>query len=285
MKTTNEKVFDLLEATNLNWEVSKEQLFAGDGTPTQTYGIFKKTHRKHLGSVSNRYEMYQNWQMAEALILASEEVGVEFSRGGELNAGRKVYLQAQLPTEFIGNSNVLRYITALNSHDGSSSIGFGSSNVVVACQNAFHKAMKDLLRFRHTSSAPERIKDLAVQIRTAMLQDAFMMENFKGMAAVTLRDEWVDKVIHQLFKDEPPTANAVSQRNARVQSFHGALQTEIGLEGNNAWGLFNAVTRYTNHIALPNKNRQEYLMTGSGYKMSNMTYDLLCKELGLLMPA
>lgn len=282
-----ERIFDLLEATNLNWEVSKEPLFAGDGTETDTYGIFKKTERKHLGSVKQRYEIYQNWQMAEALLMASDEVGVEFTKGGELYGGRKVYLQAELPSEYIGRSSVKRYITALNSHDGSCSIGFGSSNTVVVCNNTFHKAHKDTNKFRHTSSSAERIKALASDINGIILQDVMMMNNFKQMADMPLRDEMIERVIRKMFDVEAntPTKQISDQKKARIESFAGALETEIGLEGSNVWGLFNAVTRFTNHIAMPQKNKNEYLMVGAGHTLSNMTYDLLCKELGLMVEA
>lgn len=277
----SERILDLLEKTNLNWEVSKEQLFAGDGTPTNTYGVFKKTSRQHIGSVGERYEVYQNWQMAEALLLASNELGVTFDRGGQLSKGRKVYMQAELPSVWIGNSDVKRYITSLNSHDGSSSIGFGSSNVVVVCTNTFHKAYKDLNKFRHTSSAPERIKKLAMDINSVILQDELMMNNFKMMADTHMRDEVVEKVAKKIF-DVAPMAKAQDipiQKQNRIRAFGEALKTEINTHGNSYWGLFNGVTRYTNHIAAPENSKQEYLMTGAGYKLSNMTYEMLVNEL------
>jgi hypothetical protein len=280
----NEQIFDLLERTDLNWEVSKEPLFAGDGTPTSSYGVFKKTSRQHLGTTGERYEVYQNWQMAEALLAASNEVGVTFDRGGQLNAGKKVYLQAELPSAYIGNSDVKRYITALNSHDGSSSIGFGSTNVVVICQNTFHKAYHDVNKFRHTSSAVERIKIMAKDMNNVILQDQMMVQNFQEMAGTTLREELIEKVIRKIFTVDGETLqrDLTTQKKKRIESFADALSTEIRLEGANVWGLFNTVTRYTNHIASPEQSRTEYLMTGAGFRMSNLTYDMLCEELGLL---
>jgi len=278
-----EKIFDLLEKTGLNWEVSKEPLFAPDGTPTNTYGIFKKTERKHLGSVGDRYEVYQNWQLAESLLIASQEVGIDFEKGGQLNGGKKVFLQAKLKDEFIGNSDVKRYITSLNSHDGSSSIGLGSSNVVVICTNTFHKAMQEITKVRHTSSAPQRIKTLALELNKVILADELLMENFKIMASTPLKDAMIERVIKKIFAVEPitPTKDVSTQKKNQIQSFATSLQTEIGLEGANVWGLFNAVTRYTNHVAAPYKGKDEYLMVGSGYKMSNLTYDILADMLGL----
>jgi hypothetical protein len=46
-----------------------------------------------------------------------------------------------LPAEIIGRSEVKRWLTCLNSHDGSTSVGFGSSNTVVVCQNTFFRAL------------------------------------------------------------------------------------------------------------------------------------------------
>lgn len=280
----NEKIFDLLEKTNLNWEVSKEPLFAFDGTPTSSYGVFKTTSRQHLGTIGERYEVYQNWQMAEALLLASNEVGVSFDRGGQLSNGKKVYLQAELPSAYIGRSDVRRYITALNSHDGSSSIGFGSSNVVVVCANTFHKAYGELNKFRHTSSAPERIKKMANDLNSVILQDEMLINNFKAMTEVNLTEDLIAKVIKKIFAVEANASQSTigTQKKNKIEAFAGALQTEIALEGPTVWGLFNAVTRYTNHIAAPSNTKNEYLMTGAGYKMSNITYDMLCEELGLM---
>jgi phage/plasmid-like protein (TIGR03299 family) len=283
INTMQEKIFDLLNNTGLNWEVSKEPLFASDGTETSTYGIFKKTERKHLGSVGERYEVYQNWQMAEALLIASQEVGIEFEKGGELNGGRKVFLQAKLQDEYVGKSGVKRFITSLNSHDGSSSIGLGSSNIVVVCQNTFHKAMQEITKVRHTSSAPERIKTLARELSRVIRADEFLFRNFKHMADTQLKDEMIERVLRKVFSVEANTntKDISTIKKNQIESFAGALQTEISLEGANVWGLFNAVTRYTNHISAPKRGKDEYLMTGGGYKMSNLTYDTLCDMLGL----
>jgi len=190
----NEQIFELLEQTSLNWEVSKEQLFAGDGSPTSAFGVFKTKSRQHIGTVTDKYEIYQNWQMAEALILASQEVGVSFDGGGVLNGGKKVFLQASLPDAFIGQSGVKRNITALNSHDGSSSIGFGSTNTVIVCSNTFYKAFGDLAKFRHISSSAERVKSLANDLNAVIKADEEMILNFEKMAAKPLRDSMVEAV-------------------------------------------------------------------------------------------
>jgi hypothetical protein len=214
--------------------------------------------------------------MAEALMLASEEVGVTFDSGGMLNGGKKVFLQASLPDVYVGRSGVKRNITALNSHDGSSSIGFGSTNTVIVCQNSFYRAYGDLSKFRHTSSSAERVKLLAKDLNLVIKEDEKMILNFEKMAAIPLQDSMVEGVIRKIFAVEPAmlSKDIATSKRKRIELFANSLETEVKLEGGTVWGLFNAVTRYTNHVAAP-INKSEYLMSGAGYKMSNMTYDML----------
>lgn len=285
MENINQRVFDLLEKTGLNWEVSKEPLISSiDNAPTEAYGTFKKTSRQFLGMVRDRYAVYQNYQLAESIIMAADSINVDYTDGGEMKGGRRVFLQASLPDEFIGKSNVKRNLTALNSHDGSTSIAFGSSNTVVVCENTFFRAYRDLTKFRHSISAPEKVKSLAMDMNAAILADEQLMNNFKRMAEVPLRDEMIEKVIRRIFNVSGTTKQEdISTRKTNIiQSFADALDTEIKLEGATIWGLFNAVTRYTNHIAAPANPsaKQDYLMVGTGYRLSNLTYEMLMQELG-----
>jgi phage/plasmid-like protein (TIGR03299 family) len=284
MTTINERVLDLLEQTGLNWEVSKEPLVSQiDDSPTRVFGTFKKTSRQYLGAVKSRYEVYQNYQLAEAIITAADSINVEYNKGGQMKGGRRVYLQAALPDEFIGKSAIKRNLTALNSHDGSTSIAFGSSNTVVVCENTFFRAYRDLTKFKHSLSAPSKVKALAMDMNAAILADEKLMNDFKLMADTKLKDEYVDRVIQKIFKTSNHPQDDVSTRKKNIiEDFNQALETEIKLEGYNVWGLFNAVTRYTNHIASPESEsaKLDFIMAGGGYKLSNMTYEMLMDEIG-----
>lgn len=269
----SEQILDLLEQTGLNWEVSMEALQATDGTPTSAYGIFKKRSRGYLGAVTQKYTPYQNWQLAEALVKASEQVGLQFSRGGELHGGRKVYLQAQLPTEFVGHSNVKRYITALSSHDGTTSIGFGSSNTVVVCENTFFRAYRESHRVRHYSTAHASVMNLAEKLSEVIEQDAALISTFRSLSHVSLTDGMVSNLIKDIFGSDFKQSNPRS-----LDKFNEALEVEVSLAGDNIWGLFNAVTRYTNHLSI-SRNKAEYLMTGTGFKLANQALNTIITNL------
>ena len=154
-----ERVFETLQSTGTNWTVRKEPLIAlnanDDGVvelPTNSYGIFRSDNNGWLGTVGERYELMQNHELADIVVGIQEQFGGKLS-GGSLQDGRKIFYQISLADEHVNQDTLKRFITCLNSHDGSSSIGFGSTNTVVSCSNTFHMTMKELSKFRHTTTA------------------------------------------------------------------------------------------------------------------------------------
>lgn len=284
-----EKTMNLLEQTGLNWEVKKEKLYHSSGSETDFYGIFRYENfdaelpTTCFGTVKDRYRVFQNWELADTIVRATEGIGINTNRGGQLDNGKKVYLQAELPNEFVGKSDVKRWVTVLNSHDGSSSISFGSTNTVVACSNTFYRAFKDTEKFRHTESSKERIEVAIRQFQETIREDEKMFETFKRMSETAPHESIVQAVINKMFNldiKNTAVADVSTRRKNQIQQFAQAYSIERDLEGDTIWGLFNAVTRYTNHIAMPAKaNKDSYLMTGTGRDINNMAFDTIVKWL------
>lgn len=278
MSNLNEKTFDLLEANGLNWTVTKEELLTNDGKSTESFGIFRSDNDQWLGTVGNRYTSMQNFELAETIIQASEGLNLVTTRGGLFNGGKKVFMQVELPTEYIGVGGVRRWLTALTSHDGSTSTAIGSASTTIKCQNDFFMVHKGLDKFRHTASASARVQMVMQDLRKAMKLDNSLMDNFKRMADIELKDEMIESVIRKMFKVDPMiNQDAVSTRKRnQVETFAQSLTTEIHLEGKTLWGLFNGVTRYTNHDSKTFKSiedKNEYLMHGNGLKTSNIAFN------------
>ena len=277
-----EKIFEVLEQAKLNWKVNQVQLISKstdeklNNLQTESYGIFRNDNGLWLGTVSEKYTPYQNEQLAETIVLASEGIGLDVTRGGLLSDGKKVYLQCELKQEYIGKSAIKRFITALNSHNGSTSIGFGSSNTVVVCENTFYKAYKNINKFRHTASAKDRIKLAMADLRNAIQMDEKLMHNFKIMSDTP----YIDEVMARIFKNcfdinlDIPKREISTQKIKQTEMVSKAIATEIEIEGKTLWGVFNGITRYTNHYTAP-KNKEEYIMTGGGYKTNLVAYDTI----------
>ena len=281
MENLNEKTFNLLEKTGLNWTVKKEQLQTADGKQTESFGIFRNDNSGWLGTVGNRYKTFQNFEMAEMVLQAADGVNLQVERGGALFGGCKTYLQAGLPDEFIGKSGVKRFITCLNSHDGSTSIGFGSANTVVVCQNTFFKAFGEINKVRHTDSAKERLDVMMKDLRVAMQLDQALMDNFKRMADLQLKDEAIERVINSIFSVNKTTVSSEisTRKENQVKSFAGALQQSVNEQGSTIWALFNGITRYTNHIAAPSgtDKKTDYLLANGGQALAETGFNEIMK--------
>jgi phage/plasmid-like protein (TIGR03299 family) len=277
------QTFDLLEQTNTNWSVNKKPLVCGDGYLTESFGLFRNDNNKWLGTVGKQYELMQNSTLAEHLIEASIDVTEKFT-GGELSGGKKIYYQAQLKDEIVADDTIKRYLTSLNSHDGSSSIGYGLTNTVVVCKNTFHVALKDVNKFRHSASANERVKVAREQIKKMLQSENLLMENYKRMADVKLDDKVTKKVIADLFgfqeEDFQKTTDEFSTRKINeLTRFNNILDSELQSHGNTLWGLFNAVTFKTNHDDVKPVKSLENIMVGSGYRKNLNAYKIILESI------
>lgn len=283
-KSIEEQTFDLLEGTKLNWTVTKEALVsAEDNKPTTSFGLFRKDNGTHLATVTKRYQIYQNYELAEAIIQATHEIGLQTTRGGQLDGGKRVYLQAELPEVHVGKSGVNRWMTGIGIHGGGS-VGFGSSDTVIVCRNTFYKAYGDLSKFRHTASIQDRIKEFIHGIKIALGIAEQQIKTYQIMANTTLKEEVFTNVMKYVFdvNVNDKATELTTRQKGKLQVVADAIETEMKLQGGTLWGLFNGITRYTNHHALKPKANlapdlraeklKTYLMVGEGYETNLKAY-------------
>ena len=162
-----------------------------------------------------------------------------FTRGGTLSGGSKVYLQASLPDDIVGNSGIKRWLTTTNSHDGTSAITLGYSNMVIACSNSFHAASKGSNRYRHTINAESNIQENVKQIKMTLANEMKLIETFKAMQSTDIKDEAIDKTVRALFSiglDTNQDDISTRKRN-QVETFSNNLVTEINTHGKTMWSL------------------------------------------------
>jgi len=276
-------VLDIMNKYKLNWDVNKIPLFTneeGGSLPTNSFGIFRSDNNSWLSTQGKNYVPLQNFDLVSSVITASaniKEFDLDAVHAGQLSQGRKIYVQLPMEDEVIGNSKVNRWITALNSHDGSSCVAFGSQQTVVICQNTFYMAYKNLTHVRHNMNAKDKLMAMATDLNNSLMEDQLLTEEFKRWVDMPVTSRQIEMVKNGIVALNEDKEEKLSMRKQnQLIKIDRAIQQEFSLEGENLWGLFNGVTRYTNHTMSPNKTQvdiKESLMVGQGARINKNAYN------------
>lgn len=284
--TNEEKVFELLEASGLNWSVGKIPLIPsieGYSHDTESFGLFKEDTGEHLHTVGRQYQILQNSEMADMMMDAAHTLGLtDKVRAGSLANSKKVYIQFGLDDTMIAGDTIKRHVTALNIH-GTGSVGFGSTNTVVVCQNTFHQALKEVgSRFRHSANVKENLENAITGLMLSISSDEKLMGDFRRMASVEMEEKHMIRTIADVFGLKVKTSadlqalvpgENISTRKANVMGiFANVMKKELASHGNSVWGLFNSVTYYTNHILPKKKESLDYVMDGAGAETNSRVF-------------
>ena len=132
-----------LELAGLDWTVTQKDIATADGG--KIIPGFKANVRelddKVLGIVTDRYKVVQNTE-AFAFTDALLGEGVRYETAGSLQGGRRIWLLAKLPQQYIINGDeITPYLVFMNSHDGSGSIKVAMTPIRVVCSNTLNLAL------------------------------------------------------------------------------------------------------------------------------------------------
>lgn len=264
---------ELLTASKTDWTVEKRPLFGPNGEATSGYGIFRADNNHCLGLVGGKYTITQNHEVVDLLLNAAGALNVPAVRGGALGMGERIYYQFQLPEVTIGGSKNLRYLTGLTAHDGLTKIGFGATNVVVICQNTFFQAFKDCEAVKHTPNHKERLVGIIKSLRESMSAEEQMIERMLKLSTTNVPEKIDDDFLFEIIGGHLESTRSTN----RLNDLKAAMSTEYTSHGNTAYGLFNAVTRFTNHMTTYKDidAKRKALMFGAGARINQRAFELI----------
>jgi phage/plasmid-like protein (TIGR03299 family) len=281
---------ETLQKVGLDWHVAKVQLVTPDGTPTDYYANQRQDNREILHVVREGYTNFQNEELVELCEALAQTFDYKIHSGGSLQGGRKVWLQLDAGSVAgIGanNDKVLKYITAINSFDGTTAVAFGSTGLTISCQNTFYRAYRDrnnLSRVRHTTNLQARIDAAKREVEFVQHQDEELYEKFFRMASAEATKQHVANVVKlitdvDITKTSDQARNEYSTRKVNIaESLLASIQREVSYKGNTLWGLMSGVTHFTTHVASAPKRdngRIESKMIGGGQSMDTVAFEYL----------
>ena len=268
-----QRVIDILDQSNLNWTVSQDPIYTNiGGENIEIIGkksINRSDTKTSLDVMSSSYVPFQNHELIELLDKVSTQTGLELQKGGSFKQGRRVYVQLKSGDMALNGDKIEGFLTGINSFDGSTSLAFGPSNITISCMNTFFAAFKSLeTKIRHTKNMVIKIDDICREMDKLLIEEKNIFSDIKMLSETRFGASTVDDVIRKLFnvdKAMDVMDEKISTRTRNnINQFYVDLNGELQQKGDNLWGLFSGVTKYTTH-SMSKKDSTEHKMFNEAY--------------------
>jgi hypothetical protein len=290
----NDKVNSILSANGLDFTIEKQPLIGLDNRPTPYFGLFNSKTNECLSTCKSGYTVSQNRDIVELMLRGMEPFGSELSvqKAGSLHGGRKVFIQLAINGYAkMGNDVIKRYVTAIDSNDGSTSLSIGIGDLTMSCQNQFFKFYaKGDAKFRHTETITQKMKEIPYLIETALNESLRQIETYEKFASTPITRDLADKMVKYVLEyDRVYTSMEVlSKKSTRainiMDNLYSHIEKEINDKGLNLWGLHSGITSFTTHeSSVPKRDnaRIESLLNGGAYKLNQKSLAFATKQLEL----
>ena len=277
---------DALRLAGLNWKVLQKPVYTENEELVQGYKAnVRDTDRKVLGVVTDRYKVIQN-EEAFAFTDTLLGEGVRYETAGSLQEGRRVWMLARLPREFIiGGERISPYMVFSNTHDGSGAVKTALTPIRVVCNNTLNLALRTAKRswsMIHTGDISGKIEEAK---NTLFLADEYMTalgQEFEDLIKIKLSEKQVLDYIKILL---PMEENYSLLQKRGVEKLRADMKMryfdapDLKDVGNNGYRFVNAVSDFATH-STPRRKTANYkenifARTADGNPMIDRAYQLV----------
>lgn len=245
---------EALRVAGLDWDVTQQDIHTDSGIQVTGFKANVRVQdEKVLGVVSDRYKVVQN---REAFQFTDELLGegVRYETAGSLQDGKKVWILAKLPKEYIiSGDQISPYLVFFNAHDGSGAIRCAVTPVRVVCQNTLNLALRTAKRSWstvHTLGVMDRMQEAKETLFLAEKYMAALGKEINDLQKVSLSDIQVMKYIKEFFPDDE---SATSQQRKNMSKLRENMKAryfdapDLQDVGKNGYRFINAVSDFATH--------------------------------------
>lgn len=277
---------DALRLAGLDWQVIQEPIYTDTGERISGYKAnVRDSDRKVLGVVTDRYKIIQN-QEAFAFTDSLLGEGVRYETAGALQEGKKVWLLARLPREYIiSGERISPYLVFSNTHDGSGAVKVALTPIRVVCNNTLNLALNTASRswsMIHTGNIKNKVWEAK---NTLFMAEEYMEKlgkEFENLRKQKLSDQQVKEYIELLL---PMEKNATAMQSKNIMKLRNDMRSryydapDLKDVGNNAYRFINAVSDFATH-SQPLRRTANYIenlfmRTMDGNPMIDKAYQLV----------
>ena len=278
---------DALIYAGLDWKVIQEPVYTDSQELIEGYKAnVRDSDRRVLGVVTDRYKVIQN-EEAFAFTDALLGEGVRYETAGSLQGGKKVWMLARMPHEYIiTGERISPYLLFSNTHDGSGAIKVALTPIRVVCNNTLNLALSTAKRswsMIHTGDIQGKLQEAK---DTLLLADRYMDslgKEFENLRMKSMTDKQVMEYIEVLL---PVEEDGTMKQKRNIEHLREDLKMryfdapDLQDVGKNAYRFINAVSDFATHAQPLRKtaNYKENLFarTVEGNPMIDKAYQMVC---------
>ena len=277
---------EALIKAGLDWNVVQEPIYTETEELIEGYKAnVRDSDRKVLGVVTDRYKVIQN---QEAFAFTDELLGegVRYETAGSLHGGKKVWLLAHMPHEYIiSGERISPYLLFSNTHDGSGAIKVALTPIRVVCQNTLNLALSQASRswsMIHTGNIQNKLQEAKDTLFMAEKYMDNLGKEFETLRMQSMTDKQVMEFIETLL---PIEDNATSQQKRNMKRLQEDMKMryfdapDLQDVGRNAYRFINAVSDFATHAEPLRKtaNYKENLFsrTVEGHPLIDKAYQMV----------
>jgi hypothetical protein len=256
---------------------------------TTYFGLLNTQSMEIINTTKASYHVSQNDDVVELVLRGMNGFGeLNVSKAGCLNGGRKTFIQLAIDGfSKVGNDSIKKYITIIDSNDGSTGLGVGISDMVMSCSNQFFRFYKrGEMKLKHSASLEGKMVELPSLIRLALNESMKQIEIYNKFHSTACTQNLVDGLVRELLGVDRLTAkvgvDSGKTLNA-MDTLYSHIKKEMNQKGNTIFGLHNGVTSWTNHAKSHPKRENgqlESLSVGTNYRTNMQSFNFALEVTG-----
>ncbi|TXH19134.1 MAG: DUF932 domain-containing protein, partial [Hyphomicrobiaceae bacterium] len=248
------------KAAGIDWTTDKSPLYRADGSEIKGRFELHTSTGTTLDIVGNDYRPTQNAHVMEFFNDLVRKGDATMETMGSLQQGKIVWAMAALNEGFTlpGGDAVRGYLFIGSPHMRGRSLIARVTQVRDVCNNTIQVALRlghhgvgDVFRMNHRNEFTPIQQQKAKEVLGVAREQVQDFEKVaKKLRATKVNDDRAHELFTKLFAKDP---DSESRKVAQlVDAYHNAPGALPG----NAWGVLNAVTYYTDHMAGKSSDRR-----------------------------
>jgi hypothetical protein len=290
---------EILTAHGLDFTIEKAPMVAIDKQGNQVaspyFGLINSKSNEVINTVKEGYTVSQNHDIVEMVLRGMERFGdkLTVSKAGSLNGGRKVFMQLAIEgMSKVADDIIKRYVTIIDSNDGSTSLSIGIGDLTMSCSNQFAKFYKSGdAKFRHTATLEQKLRTIPMLIENALNVSLRQVDIYRQFVSTPVSQRLAHEMVKYVlgYDREITSMDVLSDKSTRsintMDKLYAHIEKEMAQKGQNVWGLHSGITSFTTHeMSTPKRDngRIESTLIGNAYNMNQKSLKFAMSKSGIL---